>query len=90
METTRRLTNRALAEAFFELAEQEEPGDRRVALLKAGYAVFDTTAIQATTSPFTVRVCEMSFWWHVLQSLIVPTWPCSMSDWMLSLRSLVG
>lgn len=44
METTRRPTNRALAEAFFEMAEQEEPGDRRVALLKAGYAVFDTAA----------------------------------------------
>jgi histidinol phosphatase-like PHP family hydrolase len=43
METIRRPTNRALAEAFFELAEQEEPGDRRVALLRAGYAVFDTT-----------------------------------------------
>ena len=44
MATTRRPTNRALSEAFFELAEQEEPCDRRVALLKAGYAVFDTAA----------------------------------------------
>ena len=35
--------NAALAEALFVLSEQEEPGDRRVALLKAGYAVFDTT-----------------------------------------------
>ncbi len=35
--------NRALAEALFALSEQEEPGDRRIALLKAGYAVFDTT-----------------------------------------------
>jgi histidinol phosphatase-like PHP family hydrolase len=35
--------NGALAEALFALAEQEEPGDRRVSLLKAGYAVFDTT-----------------------------------------------
>lgn len=35
--------NGALAEALFALADQEEPGDRRVALLKAGYAVFDTT-----------------------------------------------
>ena len=39
---TRRPTNSALAEAFFALSEQEEPGDRRLALLKAGYAVFDT------------------------------------------------
>jgi histidinol phosphatase-like PHP family hydrolase len=35
--------NGALAEALFALAEQEEPGDRRVAFLKAGYAVFDST-----------------------------------------------
>jgi histidinol phosphatase-like PHP family hydrolase len=34
--------NRALAEAFFSLSEQEEPGERRVALLKAGYAALDT------------------------------------------------
>ncbi len=39
----RRPSNGALAEALFALSEQEEPGDRRVALLKAGYAVFDTT-----------------------------------------------
>ena len=38
-----RPSNGALAEALFALSEQEEPGDRRVALLKAGYAVFDTT-----------------------------------------------
>jgi len=38
-----RLPNGALAEALFALADQEEPGDRRVALLKAGYAVFDST-----------------------------------------------
>jgi histidinol phosphatase-like PHP family hydrolase len=31
-----------LAEALFSLSEQEEPGDRRVELLKAGYAVFDS------------------------------------------------
>lgn len=31
----------ALAEALFSLSEQEPPGDRRVALLKAGYAAFD-------------------------------------------------
>jgi len=37
-------SNGALAEALFALSEQEEPGDRRIALLKAGYAVFDTTA----------------------------------------------
>lgn len=35
-------SNSGLAEALFALSEQEEPGDRRVALLKAGYAVFDT------------------------------------------------
>ena len=35
--------NGALAEALFALSEQEEPGDRRLALLKAGYAVFDAT-----------------------------------------------
>ena len=38
-----RPSNGALAEALFALSEQEEPGDRRIALLKAGYAVFDTT-----------------------------------------------
>ncbi len=38
-----RSSNGALAEALFALSEQEEPGDRRVALLKAGYAVFDGT-----------------------------------------------
>lgn len=40
---SRRPSNGALAEALFALSEQEEPGDRRVALLKAGYAVFDST-----------------------------------------------
>ncbi len=40
---SKRPSNGALAEALFALSEQEEPGDRRVALLKAGYAVFDTT-----------------------------------------------
>jgi len=40
---SKRPPNGALAEALFALSEQEEPGDRRVALLKAGYAVFDTT-----------------------------------------------
>jgi len=34
-------TNGALAEALFALADAEPPGDRRLALLKAGYAVFD-------------------------------------------------
>ena len=38
-----RPSNGALAEALFALSEHEEPGDRRIALLKAGYAVFDTT-----------------------------------------------
>lgn len=35
--------NGALAEALFALADHEEPGDRRLSLLKAGYAVFDAT-----------------------------------------------
>ena len=34
--------NGALAEALFALSETEPPGDRRVALLRAGYAAFDT------------------------------------------------
>jgi histidinol phosphatase-like PHP family hydrolase len=41
MRRTRRLRNRALAEALFEMSEQEAPGDRRVTLLTAGYAVID-------------------------------------------------
>ncbi len=36
-----RLPNGALAEALFALSESEPPGDRRVALLRAGYAAFD-------------------------------------------------
>jgi histidinol phosphatase-like PHP family hydrolase len=36
------LANGALAEALFALSESEPPGDRRVALLRAGYAAFDT------------------------------------------------
>ena len=36
--------NGALAEALFTLSETEPPGERRVALLKAGYAAFDTTS----------------------------------------------
>jgi DNA polymerase (family 10) len=36
------LPNGALAEALFTLSESEPPGDRRVALLRAGYAAFDT------------------------------------------------
>lgn len=35
--------NGALAEALFALSETEPPGDRRVALLRAGYAAFDAT-----------------------------------------------
>jgi histidinol phosphatase-like PHP family hydrolase len=35
-------SNGALAEALFALAEREPPGDRRLALLKAGYTAFDT------------------------------------------------
>ncbi len=34
-------TNRALAEALFRLAEREPPGDRRLALLRAGYSALD-------------------------------------------------
>jgi histidinol phosphatase-like PHP family hydrolase len=34
-------TNGALAEALFALSEREPPGDRRLAMLKAGYAAFD-------------------------------------------------
>ncbi len=37
-----RPANGALAEALFTLSETEPPGERRVALLRAGYAVFDT------------------------------------------------
>jgi DNA polymerase (family 10) len=36
-----RTRNASLAEALFALADSEPPGDRRLALLKAGYAVFD-------------------------------------------------
>jgi len=38
-------TNGALAEALFALSETEPPGDRRVALLRAGYAALDTPGI---------------------------------------------
>lgn len=34
-------TNAALAEALFALADAEPPGDRRLALLRAGYSAFD-------------------------------------------------
>jgi histidinol phosphatase-like PHP family hydrolase len=37
-----RPSNGALAEALFELADSEPPGDRRLALLRAGYAAFDS------------------------------------------------
>ena len=37
------LPNGALAEALFALAELEAPGERRLALLKAGYAAIDAT-----------------------------------------------
>ena len=37
-----RPANGALAEALFTLSETEPPGERRVALLRAGYAAFDT------------------------------------------------
>jgi putative hydrolase len=35
------VTNAALAEALFQLAESHQPGDERVALLRAAYAIFD-------------------------------------------------
>ena len=35
-------TNGALAEALFSLADSEPPGERRLALLRAGYTAFDT------------------------------------------------
>jgi histidinol phosphatase-like PHP family hydrolase len=35
------VTNAELAEALFQLAESHAPGEERVALLRAGYAVFD-------------------------------------------------
>lgn len=41
---TRSISNGLLAEALFRLAESEPPGDRRLALLRAGYAVFDSPA----------------------------------------------
>jgi len=37
-----RVPNEAFAEALFALSEAEPPGDRRLALLRAGYAAFDT------------------------------------------------
>ena len=36
------VSNGSLAEALFALAESEPPGDRRLALLRAGYTVFDS------------------------------------------------
>ena len=38
---SQRNSNGALAEALFTLADSEPPGDRRLALLRAGYAAFD-------------------------------------------------
>ncbi|MEJ2580204.1 MAG: hypothetical protein P8127_00980 [Acidobacteriota bacterium] len=40
-----RIANGALAEALFALAESEPPGDRRLALLRAGYAAFDSAGV---------------------------------------------
>jgi len=37
------LSNAALAEALFALADGEPPGDRRLALLRAGYTAFDSS-----------------------------------------------
>ncbi|MBD3870470.1 MAG: hypothetical protein IFJ97_03835 [Acidobacteria bacterium] len=41
MGQTATISNGALAEALFMLADAEPPGDRRLALLRAGYAAFD-------------------------------------------------
>jgi histidinol phosphatase-like PHP family hydrolase len=38
----RRISNGSLAEALFALADSEPPGDRRLALLRAGYTAFDS------------------------------------------------
>jgi histidinol phosphatase-like PHP family hydrolase len=38
----RYISNRALSEALFALAESEPPGDRRLAFLRAGYTAFDS------------------------------------------------
>ena len=35
----------ALAEALFALADGEPPGDRRLALLRAGYTAFDSAGV---------------------------------------------
>ena len=35
-------SNGALAEALFTLSDAEPPGDRRLALLRAGYTAFDS------------------------------------------------
>jgi DNA polymerase (family 10) len=40
--STLRVSNGSLAEALFALAESEPPGDRRLALLRAGYTAFDS------------------------------------------------
>ena len=40
----RATTNGAFAEALFALSETEPPGERRLALLRAGYAAFDTAS----------------------------------------------
>lgn len=42
--------NGALAEALFALSELEPPGERRVALLRAGYAAIDTTGAARTAA----------------------------------------
>jgi histidinol phosphatase-like PHP family hydrolase len=41
MMSSQTASNGSLAEALFALAESEPPGDRRLALLRAGYKVFD-------------------------------------------------
>ena len=42
MMSSQRASNGSLAEALFALAESEPPGDRRLALLRAGYKIFDS------------------------------------------------
>jgi len=40
--SSQRISNGALAEALFSLADSEPTGDRRLAMLRAGYTAFDT------------------------------------------------
>jgi len=74
-----RPSNSDLAEALFSLAEMETPGDRRLAYLKAGYAVFDAQA------PAASPVLDQAPPW--LRPLLVQLMECSGSD---ALEAAVG